>query len=320
MKLAFSLALAGFGGFLALAATTPTALAIDCLKATSSTEKAICADPKAKAADDAMVAAFSTFKASLKPPQQKVLVANQADWIATRDLCSQDENGQEQTNQEKIAACVIRQSGDRQEFLLGQPLEGPGLNDPLVPVIREGTDKSFFTSFDFAAPATAGEKLFNATLDGEMKKYHLAKTADDYTDGFAVTLKYASPELLSAYIEASDQSPTLAHPMDNTHNLNIDMRSGKILTIKDTFDKNALARLEDTCLSQLKDYMANDSATGDVAPELIRADIESLATWSFGASEATLIFDQVDTDPSGVCRLPYADLRKVIKPGFPLPQ
>jgi hypothetical protein len=135
-----------------------------------------------------------------------------------------------------------------------------------------------------------------------------------------VTLKYASPDLLSAFVEASDQSPTLAHPMDNTHNLNIDMRSGKLLAMKDAFDKNVLVGLEETCLGQLKDYMAEDSATGNVAPELIRADIESLATWSFGASEATLVFDPVDTDPSGVCHLPYADLRKVIKPGFPLPQ
>lgn len=321
MKLVVSVALALVGGIAALAVTAPAASAIDCAKAKTGTEKAICADPKARQSDDDMVAAFAALKAKLKPAQQKVLVANQAEWITSRDLCSDDQDGQPENDQQKIGSCVVRQTEARRKFLSGLPIEGPGAPDPLRPVIKEGADQSFFTSLGFIDPSTPAEKLFNSTLDADLQKFHLAANADDYSDGFDVTLKYASPTLISAYLDTSDQSPKLAHPMSSAWNLNIDMTTGKELKMADALDAKGLAAVETQCLAQLKDYLANpDLSVGDVDPGLIKIDIDNLNTWSFGATEATLIFDPIDAEPNGVCKFPYDDLRKIIRPGFPLPK
>ena len=321
MRLILSLSLAIAGGIAAIVFTAPAAVAIDCAKATTGTEKAICADPKTRQADDDMALAFTTLKATLKPAQQKVLVANQGEWIAGRDQCADDADGQEEKDVRKISACVIAQTEARRKFLSGLPVEGPGTPDPLIPVIKEGADQSFFTSLDFVEANTPAEKRFNDTLDAELKKFHLAANADDYTDGFDVTLKYASPTLISAYLDTSDQSPKLAHPMSSAWNLNIDMTTGHELKMADALDAKSLAMVEKQCLAQLKDYLADpDQSTGDVDPALIKIDIDNLNTWSFGATQATLVFDPIDAEPNGVCKIGYADLRKIIKPGFPLPK
>ena len=158
MKLVLVFSLATLGGIAALALSAPAASAMDCAKAVTVTEKAICADPKAHQADDDMVLAFTKLKTGLKPAQQKVMVANQAEWITSRDLCSDDPDGQPEKNVKKISACVIGQTEARRKFLSGLPVEGPGAPDPLLPIIKEGADQSFFTSLAFVDAATPSGK------------------------------------------------------------------------------------------------------------------------------------------------------------------
>jgi len=321
MKLILSLGAATIGGLTAMLLTAPAALAIDCAKASSSVEKAICANPKAQQADDDMVAAFSNLKQSLKPADQKVLVANQASWIKSREDCTTDASGNAQAD-DKIAACVVAQTEARQKYLSGQPAEGPGTADAIVPVLRQGADGSFFTSVNFSDAATMAEKLVNNTLNGQMKKFHLAAKGEDYGDGFSATLAYASPALVSIAVVTDDESPKLAHPMRGGYSLNVDMQSGRELKIDDLLDKEGIAAVQQQCLGQLKDYFADTDGVveGDQSPDLVKQDIASLKTWTFGAAAATLTFDPADSPPTGVCTIDYATLRPLAKASFPLPK
>jgi uncharacterized protein YecT (DUF1311 family) len=323
MKILLSLAVATFGGLGVVLLTAATALAIDCSKASTATEKAICAAPAALQADHQMSAAFSALIRQLSAPQKKLLVANQSAWIAERESCTSgdDEDGAAATPAQQTV-CITKLTGERRAFLAGLPAEGPGVPAAIVPVIRHGADDTFLTSLAFPAPTTPGEKLFNATLAADFAKMHAATNADDYSDNFNATLTYASPELISVNVVGADLSPKLAHPMPFEYNVNIDMQTGKKLTIANALDKAGIAKIQQQCMDkQLKDYLANpDSTVSETDPDMIKVDIADLDNWSFGATEAQLDFDPMNDDPTAVCHLPYSDLSKLTKASFPLPQ
>lgn len=316
MKLVFILAAAAVG-FGVLTLNTPNASAIDCARASTATDGVICGDAAALKADDDMSAAFAALVKKLSASQKKLLIGNQKAWLDERDSCT--EAADQTPAQQK--ACVVDLTNERRAFLTGEPAEGPGTSSPVMPLIRHGADDTYLTSLAFTAPQTPAEELLNATLAHDLAQMHAATSADDYSDNFDARLKYASPALLSVNIVGASQSPKLAHPMPFNYNLNIDGRTGKKLSMADALDKAALAKIQGECLAQLKDYLAHpDDTEGEVDPELIKADIADLDKWSFGASEAKLVFDAGDDPPTGVCRLAYSELRTLFKPGFPLPQ
>jgi uncharacterized protein YecT (DUF1311 family) len=317
------LLLAAAGGLAGMALAATPSLAIDCAKASTGIEKAICSDSRANAADADMSSAFSALLNGLAAPQKKLLLANQHAWIAEREgTCVGGGDDGPAATPAELAACIVRLTDARRNFLSGAPAEGPGITSAIAPVIRHGADDTYLTSLAFLAPETPAEKLFNADLGSDFAKMHIAASADDYSDNFNATLEYASPTLISVNIVGADLSPKLVHPMPFNYNFNIDMQTGKKLTMADALRKPALAAIEKQCIDvQLKNYLANtDGSIGDTDPDMIKVDMADLDRWSFGAHQATLIFDPAEDDPTGVCRVSYADLKKLIKPGFPLPQ
>jgi uncharacterized protein YecT (DUF1311 family) len=322
MKLPLLLASAGASLVVAMPMTilsTIPAHAIDCSKASSQVEKAICASPEAHAADDAMAAAYTALRSIMKPTEQKALAASQGQFIAGREDCTADDSGTGRTDAQ-IAECVVEKTSSRAKILAGKPAGGPGTSDPIRMIVVAGADQVYHTSLAFIAPQTPAEKLFNATMAKHLSGYRLAKTADGTSDTFDAVLMYGSPDFVSVNLAAEDDTPGLIHPMASNTNLNMDMKTGKILKMADFLSADALAKIEDQCLAQLKDYMSSDTATGEVDPVLITTDIEDLARWSFGASGASLVFDPVTLDPASKCSFDYKTLQPLVKPGFPLPQ
>lgn len=98
-------------GFLYLPAPS---FAIDCSRAASVVEKAICGDPKLKAADAALGAAYFDLLKSLKGTEaHDLLIFSQKRWLKKRD---REINGDEG---EDIKPLLSRVIAARQDFLVG---------------------------------------------------------------------------------------------------------------------------------------------------------------------------------------------------------
>src|SRR5271155_3971461 len=80
------------------------AWAFDCKKAATPSEKAICADPVALAADAAMSAAFQALLQNTPAAQRSQIAGAQARWLPTRDGDCADSKGPQ------LGACLARES------------------------------------------------------------------------------------------------------------------------------------------------------------------------------------------------------------------
>jgi uncharacterized protein YecT (DUF1311 family) len=140
------------------------AAAFDCTKAQSPVEKAICADAKLKAADDAMAAAYLTLRDSISGHDRKALGASQGKWVKSREDNCGNQQGAELTN------CVLSETDERRRLLLAEPESGPGAASRPMPVfIQQAGDPHHydvdFTLIRFARPNSPGENLFNAEVN-----------------------------------------------------------------------------------------------------------------------------------------------------------
>ena len=70
-----------------------SALAFDCKRAASPSEKAICADPAALAADADLSKAFEALRAAADPRARAQLVAAEVAWLTRRDGDCADQKG-----------------------------------------------------------------------------------------------------------------------------------------------------------------------------------------------------------------------------------
>ena len=123
--------------------------------------------------------------------------------------------------------------------------------------------------------------------------------------------------------------------------LNLDLKAGRLLAMDDLLEPARLADVGTLCraqlASQLKERVTGDGEDPDrdaetkarFAEELkpiaeASGDmIKALSNWRFGASAATIVFvqDSIAAHVYGAfdCTVPYASLRPIAKPGFPLP-
>jgi uncharacterized protein YecT (DUF1311 family) len=320
---------AGFG--LAALAASP-ALALDCQRASSASEKAICADPAALAADADLGKAFAALHASLDPKAKSQLGAAEVAWLALRDSNCAD------VKAAALGACLARETRGRIAFLSGAPDSGPGAPGRLAPVFRMQKGAKGRTDIDvqllkFVDAATPAERAFNGAVD------HLTNDlenpgkddalADQWSYMWSMRLAYASPKLISAHADG-DSFMGGAHPNSYSVNINVDVARGREATFADMLDKPAADKIFALCLKQVRDEKtaregsADDDA--DAAKTLAVSVAEAtgdLKAWSFGADAATISYDPyaVGAYAEGAfsCSAPYATLRPLARADFPLP-
>lgn len=323
---------------LLLVGTTAPALAFDCGKATSKAEKALCADPAAKASDDAMERAFAEAKQAVGPGQEKALLANQRIWLHQRNAdCEADA---------AIATCLSGRDQTRSRILGGKPEAGPGASIRLVPTMvnRPGGKTTYEVDvLLYRSPDTSpAAKTLNAITDkmlAEVPTGHEADANSTYSYDRTASVAFASATLLSIPIEAYDFTGG-AHGQGSTHVVNLDLRTGKELTAADLFDAKRKADARTFCIADLskqkQERMAdNGDGTPPAKPVPLSPDdkkqvadgvsqvMEDLSSWRFGADGATAVLD-ADTmgshaEGSYECLIPNARLKEWAKPGFPLP-
>lgn len=279
------------------------ASAFDCNKASTPTERAICADPTLKAADDAMSAAYGELRHSLGGKEASMLQLAQKRWLASRvDRCS-TESGQDLTN------CLLKFTEDRRLLLEGAPESGPGAGAKIVPVFiqQEGSGKQYsvdYTLLRFSDPRSAGQELFNRQIDEIGKKAPLGATNDDALEGMQLSaiasaaLSYASPKVISSAIMIWSFDGG-AHGNGGLTNVNVDLAGGRLITFDSLFDVADKEPLAVSCRQQIKDQKVEKMGGEEFKPaddpnyqeSTIDEHIADLTRWSFTSENAVVTFD-----------------------------
>jgi uncharacterized protein YecT (DUF1311 family) len=321
--------------FLMLLAASPV-VGLDCSKAVTAQDKALCADPKAGAADAAMVKAYQALFDRLSEPDKKALQLSQRLWLRDRTNGCADFSG------DKLAACLIDQSQARQRFLEARPEAGPGSGGTLAPLfIEQAGRKGYYeidvTALKYAPPTTPAEKLFNAEIDKLLKDVPPPPAQNDefgrdmiYSYTLHVRIAYASPQLISAHSELYLFAGG-AHGTGGTSNINIDVARDKLLSFADVFLLAAAKeKLDGECLRQiLKEKakrMPDQKIVGDDLKQLkagIADGLGKLDSWSFSPQGATVTYDAYAlgayVEGAYTCQFPSDFLRPLVTLGFELP-
>lgn len=312
------------------------AMAFDCAKAQSPIEKAICADPTLKAADDAMSAAYSSLREALNTAERKGLAASQRKWIKGReDSCGVQEGAE-------LTKCIAEQTEERRRLFLAAPESGPGTGARMVPIfVQQDPDPHRFdvdyTLIRFAAPRSKGEKLFNADVDKIVKDAPLKRQEEAAPEGMnyasysAMDITYASPKFLSAKIEAWENTGG-AHGNGGTSAINIDLVRGAALKAEDMFNDKALLGLKNDCITQIavqkkekNDGQDFDPANDPNYQEQTVVDVlKSLEAWNFWQDKAIVTFNSyaIGSYAEGPyeCEFTMTKLKSMAKPGALLPE
>jgi uncharacterized protein YecT (DUF1311 family) len=314
---------------LTLIACQPAA-AINCNAASTRQERAICADPAAKAADEQMAAAFAALRASTPDKDRDALMTDQRQWIRTRDdSCSYaGSNGRPAA---ELPACLAKQSDERRLFLSGMPADGPGLPGAIRPFFLKGKDGRTISGLRFVVPRSNGERAFNRAVDDLLKTINVSDGSEgDKTDEFSVALTFASPSLVSAEVIIS--YPNSAHPVAMYEEINVNLAAGRMLTFEDIFRREALASLASQCRPQFDDFVG-EAARSDLSDnemrdeilkdreDLVQRSLIDMTRWNVGSRRMTLIVeDRGRSRLMSSCNLDTARLKPLMRPGFNLMQ
>ncbi|CAN5395367.1 hypothetical protein BH10PSE7_BH10PSE7_19620 [soil metagenome] len=311
-----------------------TAQAFDCAKATTKVEVAICADPALKAADDAMSTAYAEIRALSSADEKKALTIAQKDWVADR----------ERDCVEKDAAnisCIRDRIDEWRKRLLAEPKSGPGAPSRMMAIFvqREGTRKLPKIDYElvrFADPKSAGEKRFNREVEKIAKSAAGPNEEESpadmiYEDETTIDVDYASPRLISASV-LNYSFLGGAHPNTNFTALNVDLKTGRLVTYADMFEKAGLAPLTAECRKQIvaekteraDGEVYNPADDPELKDETIRDRILHIDRWWFTAEQGTVEFGSYDigayAEGTFSCDFPIAMLRTYAKPDGPLPK
>lgn len=314
---------------------TSPGVGLDCGDATSPSDRALCADPAAKADDDAMSSAYQALRAHLPPQDGKALLRAQQLWLREREnLCADAKDAQ-------LAQCLAAQARQRRSFLQARPEAGPGSGGTLKPVFIEQEGRKGFYEIDvsvskYAPPTNPAETLFNAEIDKLLKEVPAPPAQNDqygrdmiYSSILHVRMTYASPRLISAHSESYVFAGG-AHGSSATTDINIDAGTGRLLGFADVFPPDSGEKLTADCLRQVlkekKIRVPDVKITGTEYWQLrksIADGIAELDQWSFAPDGASVTYDAYAlgayVEGAYVCRFPKVFLTNLVKPGFALP-
>ena len=322
---------------LALIASATGVLAFDCGKAQTKVEKVICADPKLKAADDAMAASYDKLRATADAAAKDALRISQLRWIAQRENCSYP-------GAVDVPGCVADLTFKRKSVLTALPETGPGDGSDLAPwfVQRDGKKGGWDIGFDlvrYAQPQSDGEELFNrevealtapALLENSSLGTATEKVPADKIFAYSVALTptYASKQLISALAEGYEDRGG-AHPNGWSRSINVALDEGRRLSFGDLFPREATGIFAKLCSDQLiaaRRVRNSDAAINleEGADVVILDHVKDLENWSLRADKATILFDAylIGSHAEGAysCDLDMARLRAHALPGAPLPK
>jgi uncharacterized protein len=250
------------------------ALAFDCAKATTDTEKAICGNAALKALDEAMIVAYDKVRADLPESERAGLVTSQRNFITKREYCGGGEGA---------LSCIIDNTQDRVSFLSGALSSGALISDApaLMPyfVQQVGDAKKGLHTVDhsvvlFAKPTTKGEDAYNAAARDraddaplEVNKDMAEFTPENAWESFiASRFTLLTSDIISAEMTYYTYEGG-AHGLGGVSSISFDRLSGTELSVPALLGAAGMVALQPICREQIMsqkvekfgNYDANES-------------------------------------------------------------
>jgi uncharacterized protein YecT (DUF1311 family) len=296
----------------------------DCTKAATVSEKAICADPGLAAADAAMAQAFSGLLKKLPPAQQAALRTDQQSWITDRD------GGCFDKKDDALTQCLLAATQMRRHFLAGEGDNGVAGAPALLPVFfvesRKGAYDITVAYAQFAAPAAP---KFNAAVHevvfgkNVLSQYRTTNpnpntgSSNLYQVSYDTT--YLDPNLASVTFQFADFAGG-AHPNNWRSAVLWNPAVDAPVALADFLADPAIAvpAISALCKAQAEkdDWGLFDNPDFDTV-------VKDTKSWAVDKDGVTIMFDPYSVAPYVAgphdCRILYADLRDLLKPGGPLP-
>jgi uncharacterized protein YecT (DUF1311 family) len=296
----------------------------DCSKASTAAEKAICADPALAAADVAMTKAYSALSKTLPPAQQTGLKADQRSWVTGRD------GGCFDKKDDALTQCLLAATQSRTYFLAGEGDNGATGAPPLLPVYylesKKGAYDITVTYPQFAKPAAA--KFNAAAHDLAFGKNALSEyrqngpnrfngSSNSYQVSYEAT--YLDPKVASVTLQFAEYAGG-AHPNNWRIGLLWDSTTDTAIALGDFLADPAsgVQAISALCKSQAEkdDWGLFDNPDFDTV-------VKDTKSWAVDKEGVTIMFDPYSVAPYVAgphdCRIGYADLKDVLKPGGVLP-
>jgi uncharacterized protein YecT (DUF1311 family) len=296
----------------------------DCSKAASASEKAICANPNLAAADTAMGQAFTVLLKKLAPAQQMALKADQRSWVTNRD------GGCFDKKDDALTQCLLAATQMRQHYLAGEGDNGsagaPSLLPAYVVESRKNAYEITLAYPQFAPPtgvkfnAAVRDPIFGKNAVAEYKQPGpgaAAGTGNFYQVSYDTT--YLDPHLAAVTLQFADFAGG-AHPNSWRVAMLWNPAADTALALADFLADPAtgVPAISALCKAQARqqDWGLFDNPDFDTV-------VKDTKSWAVDKDGVTIMFDPYSVTPYVAgphdCRLAYADLKDLLKPGGPLP-
>ncbi len=315
-----------------------SALAIDCNRAKSDIERAICGDAEARAADHALGAAFDRLRGLLPDDERTGLRSSQIKWIQTRDgtcLANRADTA--------LSKCIARESEKRRRFLEGRPATGDTEEDRFRPVFifhpptrntaRLSVEAIKFTgsgAWQAKANASIDKMVKDAIDDLKLNDNRQPTPGENYFVELHISLPFATQRLLSVHAEYNNYLGQ-AHPYHWSTNINMETSVGRELTFDSSIAPDKASELFQYCRSQVVKQKSDaadvhglsSSEASNVGLQEVIDGTKKFSDWSF--SKTGVVIDYGDYAFGGygacmcMCTVPYSQLRPVARHDLPLP-
>jgi len=282
------------------AASTGTARAFECAKATTEVELAICASPKIHSADSAMEEAYFALAERLDVQTAKSFQAEQREWLKYRAaICGGG------------SQCLLEETENR----AGTIKDSAATTPLMLPVFRLqiGSSNTYNVEFDgakFAAPSTKGQSAYNQAIERLIKEMPFNEVNEfqgtfSYEQETRVSITQLSDRLISAIAYTYDYSGG-AHPNSWTTAINIDLQQGRPLKTGDLFSPQAMQTLISDCRDKIIEWKSgiydevNEESRASIEeeyPGTIKEHINDMSRWTFNKEGATVTFDSYAIGP-----------------------
>lgn len=300
------------GGVAACTVAGP-AVAFDCAAASAPVEHAICSDPVAKAADDAMGAAYDALRAVLGDEDREALRQSQRAWLGWREAACLAYDPEEARSDRYDTACLVEMTEARRALLAAEPeTAGPGAPD-FVPhfLWRAGTPVTFEIDIQYPQ-AVAGTGVVPARVIDWLNAALEEAVMEEAAWAFAPPEPDAQPsigqmyhgtsfrivradETLISVVFAIDAYSGGAHPNHWSRAVNLLLTEGRSLAVADLFDAAGQLALRKLCRAQIaaeKRERGLEEAwiAADLTDEALDAVLLDPAHWAVGR-DLTIVFD-----------------------------
>lgn len=296
------------------------ALAFDCRKAQTVSEKAICAAPAALEANAEMEKAYFALRDRLDEAGRAILAEGQRNWLTYRDnLC---DGG---------ADCLAGESTSRLETLVST-------RDPFVPFFlykapRNGDYGVTISGIRFPKITDRASAGFNAAIDAAIARTpyygHESDGEDDraYEHDVTIALAGMGPRVISAVAYSYDYSGG-AHPNSWTYAINIDRDSGAAVADARLLPDGKDEVLAAECARQIVNWYdaETDLSEGEQIAQLnetypgaVLAHVRDFTRWRLTPDGAVIQFDSYAVAPYAAgpaeCEIGYEMLTALVYDG-----